>query len=170
MTAPTESETHFVDTGQPLSKIDLERLTLQDLADTLLGDKIASGSERHVYPCHNSLFKVPCVAKICTGSQVHQNIIENEIWSRIQYTDHAKWFAPVLAIGNQGRVLIMQRTTLKLPECYPKKIPNFFTDMKYNNYGWIGKQFVCHDYGLTLLMEKGMSKRMRKADWWSDEI
>lgn len=47
----------------------------------------------------------------------------------------------------------------------PAEVPSFFTDLKASNWGRIGKQPVALDYGRTLLMTKGLSSRMRKADW-----
>jgi hypothetical protein len=48
---------------------------------------------------------------------------------------------------------------------WPTALPAFFTDFKRENFGFIDGRFVCHDYGTTLLMERGMTKAMRKVDW-----
>jgi hypothetical protein len=45
-------------------------------------------------------------------------------------------------------------------------MPAFFTDLKRENFGLLLGRLVCHDYGVNLLMENGMTKRMRKANWW----
>lgn len=60
----------------------------------------------------------------------------------------------------------MKRTHPIPPGSYPDRMPAFLTDMKRTNYGLIGKQVVCHDYGTNLLMQMGLTKRMKKADWW----
>ena len=66
-------------------------------------------------------------------------------------------------------LIMMQRKTeefSKKEKKLPKKIPNYFTDVKQSNFGWIGNQLVCHDYSFAL--EKltscgGISKRMKSS-------
>jgi hypothetical protein len=49
---------------------------------------------------------------------------------------------------------------------YPKKIPRFFTDIKMENYGFVGDQLKCVDYANVMSMLTGfLDKKMRMAKW-----
>lgn len=93
-----------------------------------------------------------------------QNVIEWETWERVKDTEFAKWFAPCLQISMCGGVLIQAKTTA--PHRFPDKMPAFLCDFKRTNYGMHKGRIVCHDYGTHLMFENGMTKRMRKAEWW----
>lgn len=137
--------------------------TSEDFFRMFCGDLIGEGSARAVYQYRmNSNW----VVKVESGVSSFQNIMEWETWARIMETEHAKWFAPCRYISPCGNVLIQQKTAYRGRSDYPLKIPAFFTDTKYDNFGFIGKQLVCHDYGIHLLMEKGMTRRMRGVQWW----
>lgn len=58
-----------------------------------------------------------------------------------------EWFAPVKWISPNGRVLIMKKTVEKPNKKRPERVPKFLWDVKWDNFGWIGNKFVCHDYG-----------------------
>lgn len=135
----------------------------RDFFKLFCGDLISEGSARIVY-AHatdpNVVIKIEC------RSQSFQNVIEWETWNRVRNTQYAKWFAPCINISPCGIVLLQTRTQAKELRHYPDKVPAFFTDLKYMNYGFIGKQFVCHDYGYNLLMEKGMRKTLMGVDWY----
>jgi hypothetical protein len=47
----------------------------------------------------------------------------------------------------------------------PAEVPTFFTDLKLANWGSYKNHPVAVDYGKHLLLERGQSGRMRKADW-----
>lgn len=135
----------------------------RDAFNLLCDDKIGYGASREVY---SSRVLPDCVIKVETGIGKFQNILEWETWDRVSQTEFAKWFAPCEWISPNGVILIMKKT---LPaHKYPDKIPAFFTDTKRTNFGVYKGNFVCHDYGMHLLMENGMTKRMRKADWWDE--
>ena len=130
-----------------------------DMFDLLCGEFIGFGISRAVYEC--KIFD-DAVVKIEYGDYF-QNIYEFQAWQRVELTDFSKWFAPCIRISPSGKILIQKRTTdLHL---YPAKIPAFFTDVRCDNWGKYKNRPVCHDYGLNLLMEVGMTKRMRKANW-----
>ncbi len=132
----------------------------RDLFYMVAGGYLGGGDGREVYE-----FRVDCdyVIKFESTSYSFQNVHEWDVWQAIKGTEFAKWFAPCKMLSPCGTVLIQRRT--KQPLCYPGILPNFFTDTRKDNFGVIGDQFVCHDYGITLLMEKGMSKRMKKVKW-----
>lgn len=127
------------------------------------GDQLGEGSARAVYE-----YKLDhkLVVKIETEAESFQNIMEWETWRSVMMTEHAKWFAACHYISPCGIVMVQRKTQVKPHSKYPDRIPAFFTDIKYNNFGFIGNQLTCHDYGINLMMERGMTKRMRKADWW----
>lgn len=139
-----------------------------DLITTLLGQKIGSGAYRSVYQ-HNWDNKY--VIKIEPNS-TECNIAEFMLWEEIKgLKNNLAWvkelFAPVLWMSPNGKILCMQKT-----EPYPKnkklqrptEIPEFFTDVKWDNFGWIGNKFVCHDYGFIYKFIK-YNKKMQKAKW-----
>jgi hypothetical protein len=99
----------------------------------------------------------------CNGSRF-QNVLEWETWQRVKGTRHERWFAPCVWISQSGGILIMRRTTR--PVQFPAKMPAYLCDFKRDNYGLLDGKFVCHDYGTNLLIENGLTSRMRKAEWW----
>lgn len=103
--------------------------------------------------------------KFENGNGHWQNVLEWEVWSRVKYTKLAKWFAPCHRISHNGRILIQAYAEPLAAIALPAEVPAFFTDMKPSNWGQIKGQPVAVDYGKTLMLERGMTSRMRKADW-----
>lgn len=132
------------------------------LCDELIG----RGSNRMVY---SSRTHKNTVVKCESGAGDFQNVLEWETWLRVRDTPFAKWFAPCRWIGPTGVVLLQCRTDPVPEGKFPKMMPAFLADFKRTNYGMIGKQIVCHDYGTHLLFENGMTKRMKLANWWDLE-
>lgn len=124
-------------------------------------EEIGSGIGRRVF---SSAVLPQSVIKCEEGAASFQNVIEWETWQRVRETPFAHWFAPCEWISPSGAVLVMART--KPPTRLPKEVPVFLTDLKKSNYGIYKGRLVCHDYGTNLLFEHGMTKRMKKADWW----
>lgn len=127
------------------------------------GEKLGRGASREVFEWK---LDPNYVVKIELAKQSFSNAMEWDVWSRVQGTDIEKWFAPCLSISDCGTVLLQKKTSARLEGEYPRKIPRFFTDTKYRNFGFIGDQLVCHDYGINLLMEHGMNEKLKKAEWW----
>lgn len=95
------------------------------------------------------------------------NVVEWNAWQRVQFTDHAKWFAPCGIMSPCGRVMLQRRCKpIKSYSEYPQKVPAHFTDLKYQNWGKLNGVVVCMDYASNLLIEEGMTKKMRVAKWW----
>jgi hypothetical protein len=134
----------------------------RDVAALLLGECLGYGTYRAVY---KHALDDDLIVKVENGERCFSNVIEYEVWNAVKETEFAKWFAPVVACSPTGTVLIMRKTLLISERELPAKVPSFFTDLKADNFGRLDGRIVCHDYGNNLLMEKGMSKRMRKADW-----
>ncbi len=135
----------------------------KDLLSLVVGDKIGYGLGREVY---EYLPDKSLVIKFETKAKSFQNITEWETWQRCQWVIGIhQWFAPCISISDCGTILLQKRTHTVDVLKYPDKIPAFLSDTKVSNYGFIGRQFVCHDYGTHLMMENGMTKRMRKVNW-----
>jgi hypothetical protein len=132
----------------------------RDLFHLVCGKVLGAGVARTVY---EHAFDPTVVIKVEEGAGSFQNVAEWQVWERIQYTALARWFAPCVAISPNGSVLVQRRTRAALN--YPDKVPSFFTDIKPENFGMLDGNFVAHDYGYHLMLENGMSKRMKKADW-----
>lgn len=130
----------------------------------LCGDRIAAGSSRAVYQC---AYDDGLVVKIENGAQSFQNIAEWQVWQDAQFMPHAlDWLAPCVSISPCGLVLIQKKT--EPAKRFPEKLPVWLTDTKRANYGMIGRRFVCHDYGTHLMCNSGLSKRLRKVEWWDE--
>lgn len=123
---------------------------------------------------HRSVFEYSLddryVVKI-EPKNTNQNTVEWMIWNEVQYLtgDLAwvkDWFAPVKWISPNGRILVMKKTKpqYKAEKKLPTKIPKFLWDVKHNNFGWIGKNYVCHDYGQFYNMIK-YNKQMIRPTW-----
>ena len=140
-----------------------------DFFRTFCGERLGGGAGRDVYAFG---LDEEYVIKFEGRDQSFQNIAEWQLWNKAVNTDNhdiIKWLAPCDRISPSGRVLIQKRTKPLKPEKFPKRIPSFLGDTKYNNYGMLGKQFVCHDYGTHDLQVCGFSKRMYSPKWSSDE-
>jgi len=140
-------------------------VTRQKAIDKWCGKKIASGANRDVYEC---LLNPNWVVKIQISNNF-DNLIEWKIWDAVYRAEWwAKWFAACLTITESGMILIQQKVDFPLTKVYPKRVPRFFTDLKYKNYGFIDGQLKCVDYSNVLCMLVGlMDKRMRNAKWWT---
>lgn len=139
-----------------------------DLITSLLGKKIDQGCYREVYQ-HN--WDDDWVIKVEVGS-TDCNITEYMLWEEIRGLKNKfvwvkDWFAPVLWISPNGKILCMQKTSQdpknkKLER--PKEVPAFLSDVKWDNFGWIGNRFVCHDYGFLYKFIK-YGNKMQKVKW-----
>lgn len=136
----------------------------RDLASLVLGTKLGSGMSRDVYECRlDNAF----VVKVENASQDFQNVIEWEIWNNVRYLPNvAKWFAPCQFISPNGIFLIQRRVEKGQARQYPKKVPYFFRDTKYDNFGFLDGRFVCCDYGTFLREDHFDTKRKKAVKWW----
>lgn len=133
----------------------------KELFGLICNSKLGQGSSREVWINHRC---PDYVIKIEGQGQSFNNVKEWELWKEVEFTKAAKWFAPCLDISACGSVLVMKRT-IPAPS-YPTHLPYFLTDTKKDNYGMLDGKFVCHDYGLNLLMTYGLSARMRRVEEW----
>lgn len=145
-----------------------------DLILSLCGKKIGSGSQRYVYEYN---LDKKYVIKIEPNS-TESNITEYMLWDEVKGLRGdlewvKEWFAPILWMSPNGKILVMERTYEESKIRgknleRPKEVPAFFSDLKYDNWGWIGNKFVCHDYGFLykfIKYEKRMQK-IKKGAWW----
>jgi len=119
--------------------------------DLVCDEFIGSGCSRDVYVYG---LDPRWVIKIAHSDQEGDNWIEWRIWHNVKHTtDGTKdWFAPCSWISENGRILIQKRTKplYSREKHIPEKIPAYFTDIKSDNFGWIGRRLVCHDYAHCL--------------------
>ena len=148
--------------------------TFEQAFHLLCRREIGRGMSRIVY---DSDLLPGCVIKIEDDAGKFQNVVEWETWNRVKNTDYSRWFAECKSISGNGSILIMERTRPAGMAEFLEKMPAFFCDFKRTNYGTVASSatrsgkpgahhLVCHDYGTSLIFEHGLTKRMRKADWW----
>src|SRR6185437_13604034 len=138
----------------------------RDVSDMILGAHIATGATRMVY-AHAT--QSDAVVKLENIANSFCNIYEEQVWYHVKDTEFAQWFAPVLRISPNGTVLVMRRTMPVSINDLPKHVPAFFTDLKAENFGRMDGRIVCHDYGFHRFIERGMTKKMRLANWEAKE-
>lgn len=148
-----------------VSAISLSQDANTDIILTLCGKKLGYGSFRSVYEFNMNPSKL--VVKI-ERNNTDCNISEFMLWDEIQGLKNnlawvKEWFAPIHYCSPNGKVLIMEKTKQLYKE-RPKKVPCFFTDIKVDNFGWIGNKFVCHDYGFINKFIK-YQKKYQNAKW-----
>ena len=122
-----------------------------DLISMFLGEKIGAGVYRTVYAFNPNPEKyVVKIEPLSTNCNANEFLTWENACGFINGLAWAKeWFAPVLWMSPNAKVLIMERTVEEHPKDKPRpdKVPAFLSDVKYDNFGWIGDKFVCHDYG-----------------------
>lgn len=144
---------------------ELQGKTVRQIKRSICGEKIGCGMYRDTYLLKSNPDYVVKIernmskAAFCNVTE-WRNYIENREWKWL-----AEWLAPCEMISIDGIVLIQQRVRYKTRKDYPKHIPACFTDMKLDNFGWIGDKFVCCDYA-TLLFYCGQRNKMRYAKWF----
>jgi hypothetical protein len=101
-----------------------------------------------------------------------QNVAEWHAWHEVSYApDHAKWFARCHYISHGGLIMLQEYVEPIAPIKLPVEVPAYFADLKASNWGWRSDKTkgsigpVCFDYGKSLLLTKGLTKKMQKALW-----
>lgn len=134
----------------------------RELLEFLCGQWLGAGMSREVF---RFALDDRYVIKFEPIGHHFQNVEEMTTWQTVEHTRFAKWFAPCKAISECGRIMLQQYAEPLAAVALPAEVPAFFTDLKPGNWGRIGKQPVALDYGRTLLMSRGLSNAMRKAQW-----
>lgn len=143
---------------------DCQNAPLFELRRLLVGEMIGFGATRRVFDCKLSN---KFVVKIQYVGGFH-NAIEFEVWEAVGPAYWwSRWFAECIFISNDGKLLIQEKVDMERAYSeYPKKIPRFFTDIKYDNYGFVGNQLKCVDYSNVMAMLTGfLDKKFRSAHW-----
>jgi hypothetical protein len=138
-----------------------------ELFDFMLGQRLDYGAFREVFVLKHD---PSLVIKVATEKQGQiENMVDYKMWQLLDMTPSAKWFAPIIDISDNGKYLIQKRIEPLPKSQYPEKIPSFFTDTKYVNFGWLeGVGFVCCDLG-SINITKGLPTQLIKASWWKEE-
>ncbi|MBX3490901.1 hypothetical protein [Parvibaculum sp.] len=135
----------------------------QEFVHTLTGQQIGNGISRQVY---EHATDPTLVIKVEMTAMTFQNVREWQTWDALKDTKYAKWLAPCVLIGHSGNVLIQKRTQPIPAGKEPKRLPEWLTDHKRDNYGLYEGRIVCHDYGTNLLLNHGaFGAKMREAKW-----
>lgn len=136
----------------------------EELKDVLIGTKLGWGIHRDVYKCK---IDDSFVVKVEREDHNFANIIEWKIWEEVQYAENlARWFAPCERISTNGKILIQKKVEMGRKKDYPRQIPAFFTDVKMENFGFIGNQLVCFDYASIVWSRNLNEKKMKKVIWF----
>lgn len=139
---------------------------ITDMVTSLCGKHISEGTFRSVY---EYALDDKYVIKL-ENTESNCNLVEYMIWDEVKWLTGnlawvKDWFAPVKWISPNGRILVMEKTKKEHPKLKrPDKIPAFLWDVKWTNFGWLGKNYVCHDYGQFYNMIH-YPKKMVKVDW-----
>lgn len=143
----------------------IEGKTAKQLIKSVCDEKIGAGAYRDVFSiknCSNYVIKIE--RDMSDGNFVNvaewHNFVDNRYWDKMKV-----YLAECLMINHTGNVLVQRRVTQGQHDKYPEKIPSMFTDLKYQNFGWIGKRFVCCDYPYL----KNVGFRMVKAKFWESK-
>ena len=140
----------------------------QEFFDCIAGDRIGFGSTRSVY-AFRKVLGLDHVVKFEFGTREFQNTREWLVWNSWKKTKSvAKWLAPCISISPCGCVLIQARTHPMRPEDYPKKIPQWATDLKKENWGMYKGRPVIHDYGY--IVTRLATGKNVKAKWGADAL
>lgn len=129
------------------------------------GQLLGNGTHRDVYVFKHDPKWVIKVEKDM-GELQFVNALEWHNWNwNIYFEVLNKFLAPCLTISKCGRILIQQRVKREVDggsSNFPTHLPNWITDTKRGNFGWIGKRFVCIDYPHLI----NIQFRMRKSKYW----
>jgi hypothetical protein len=135
----------------------------EEAFNLLCGDLLGEGIHRKVFTCK---IDETLVVKLETGHGTFSNAAEWRNWQDCSYAPKwNKWLAPCVAISPLGTVLLQKRCApIRQTDTLPEGMPNFLTDVKAANFGWLNGLLVCHDYPQ---INTSLSDKLRKVDgWW----
>lgn len=124
------------------------------------GNMIGMGASRSVYEVKGT---DRWVLKVEIHSGMFTNACEWRNFVNSKQTPFKDWLCPCLTISENGIILIQRRAKIThLNDDMPERIPSCFTDLKAENFGYIGDRFVCVDYPYLITN----TSRMKKAKFW----
>lgn len=139
--------------------------TLPAVIKNHCGELIGEGVHRDVYILkHDDKWVVKIERDMSAGNFTNAMEWRNYV-NHKDYIGFGEYLAPIIAINETGQFMIQRRAERVIDGCkkhFPTHIPNWFTDTKKANFGWIGKQFVCFDYPFLI----APAFRMKKAKYW----
>lgn len=141
-----------------------DKIVNMELIDYILGDFVGYGISRLVYDYR---LDPKYVIKLDLSNH-NANVLEHDVWRTVEHTKHAKWFAPVKDLSPCGRVLLQEKCKYENIDKFPKIIPDYLSDIKVDNFGWLNGKFVCLDYAGNNLLTKGLSSKMKKVKWYNE--
>lgn len=133
-----------------------------ELCDFIFGELLGSGISRYVFdykPDKKWVIKVDV-------SDYNANVIEHKIWEHVKFTKNEKWFAPCGTISRCGRIMLQRKVEYATYDKYPKKMPTFLTDFKYQNFGLLEGKLVCVDYAGAIITSFG-ERKLKIVEWWN---
>lgn len=134
---------------------------------TFVGARIGKGAFRRVYTL---IHDEKSVLKVEDRGCSFCNVNEWKVWKAVVDTPIEHWFAPCSYIDAWGTCLIQARTVpfdseesfKQAVEAVGGRLPAFFDDIHFGNFGMLDGRLVCHDYGFTLFLEEAV-----KMSWSS---
>lgn len=131
------------------------------------GDFLGQGVTRSVYVFKpDDRFVIKLEPNISKNGFAFVNVGEWHNWLTCMYfSKMADFLAPCLTINQSSQILIQRRAIRTIDgdkRPYPKYIPNWLTDTKKFNFGWIGDKFVCVDYPHLIARDF----KMKRAKYW----
>lgn len=153
-------------TSEIFKKLTEDHNAAYGLLESLVGDYIGSGVCRDVYVNAFNEKQVIKVAK--DGYGAIANAKEFDIWNEVMGFKNdlqwvKDWFCPVVSLSSNNSILIMERTFDKPKKKRPEEVPAFMFDVHYNNFGWLGNRFVCHDYAAIPFFRDNVKKKFKKV-------
>lgn len=118
------------------------------------------GGQHLGFGCYREVFAHPhrtdLVIKVETAAGSFMNVLEWEVWRELATSKWSGYFAPCEDISPSGAVLLMKRT--QPIKAFPKALtlPDFFQDVKPENFGLLKGRIVCHDYSLSTLIRRNL--------------
>lgn len=123
------------------------------------GDEIGIGATRVVYAHRHD---PNLVIKVDDDTHSFYNIHEYSVWQDWQYCPKvSRWLAPCVDISPWGVVLLQRRVVPLRKNEMPKSLPEFLTDLKPSNFGWLDGKIVCCDYASVIKELSLKRKRVR---------
>lgn len=128
----------------------------------LCGDKLGEGMTRKVYRCR---LNDEYVVKVEPRGTNFQNIEEWRAWWWACGTPRRHWLAPCEYISPCGLILIQHRVTPLRASDRPRKVPNWLSDLKKDNFGMLKGKVVACDYGTVLSCWRDAPSKMVTPPW-----
>ena len=137
---------------------------LHSLMDVLvnLDEVIGRGATRTVYTLPSN----PNVVLKVAPDNPEQNEAEYRLYDRVRGTNIEKYFAEVIAVSDDYRALVMQRT-LPINDLskMPPRLPRIVMDVKVQNLGMCQGKVVFHDYGINSLDKSNFTTALKTYNW-----